>query len=200
MSTNPSATSEYISPAKMPPISTSTRNAGAPAMSRNGATTIASRRSITCDTEVGVEDRLIASDLARRAVGDLSAVVEHHHAIGDVHDHAHVVLDEGDRRAELLVDVEDEAAHVFLLLDVHAGHRLVEQQEPGLGGQRPRELDALLQPVRQPAGRRLADGLDLAEVDDPFDEGPVLELLAPGRSPVERLEQEAAAHLQKTPG
>jgi len=44
------------------------------------------------------------------------------------------VLDERDRRAELAVDVEDEAAHVLLLLDVHAGHRLVEQQELGLGG------------------------------------------------------------------
>src|SRR6266478_4740705 len=188
MSTNPSATSEYISPAKMPPISTSTRNAGAPAMSRNGATTIASRRSITCDTEVGVEDRLIASDLARRAVGDLSAVVEHHHAIGDVHDHAHVVLDEGDRRAELLVDVEDEAAHVFLLLDVHAGHRLVEQQELGLGGERAPELHALLQPVGQSAGRGLTDRLDLEEVDDPLDERAVLDLLTAGRAPVERLQ------------
>src|SRR5215475_16013576 len=70
----------------------------------------------------------------------------------------------------------------------------------GLGGQRAGELDALLQPVRQAAGRRLADRLDLEEVDDPLDEGAVLELLAPGRAPVERLEQEAAAHLQESPG
>src|SRR5215470_11270512 len=45
MSTNPSATSEYMSPAKTPPISTSTRNAGAPAMSLNGATATAYRSS-----------------------------------------------------------------------------------------------------------------------------------------------------------
>src|SRR5882724_10468805 len=47
MSTKPSATSEYISPAKTPPISTSTRNAGAPAMSLNGATATAYSRSST---------------------------------------------------------------------------------------------------------------------------------------------------------
>jgi hypothetical protein len=36
--TNPSATSEYISPVNRPPRSTSTRKAGEPAMSRNGPT------------------------------------------------------------------------------------------------------------------------------------------------------------------
>src|SRR5262249_13955044 len=62
------------------------------------------------------------------------------------------------------------------------------------------ELDALLQPVRQPARRRLADRLDLEEVDDPLHEGPVLELLTPRRAPVKRLEQEAAAHLEEPAG
>src|SRR5207302_1529837 len=197
MSTKPSATSEYISPAKTPPISTSTRNAGVPAMSLNGATAIAYRSSIMGDAQICVEHRLVAPHLGGRAVGDLPAVVQHDHPVGDVHDHAHVVLDERDRRAELLIDVEDEAAHVLLLLDVHPGHRLVEQQEPGLGGQRPGELDALLQAVGQAARRRLADRLDLQEVDDPLDEGPVFELLTPGRPPVERLEQEASAHLHE---
>src|SRR5215472_16751504 len=205
MSTNPSATSEYMSPAKTPPISTSTRNAGAPGAigiwgRLGGGRRGPLRWSSMCHTEVGIEDRLVAADLGRRAVGDLAAVIQHHHTIGDVHDHAHVVLDERDRRPELVVHVEDEAAHVFLFLDVHARHRLVEQQELGLGGQRAGKLDALLQTVRQAAGRRLADRLDLEEVDDPFDEGAVLELLAPGRAPVERLEQKAAAHLQESPG
>ena len=38
MSTNPSATSEYMRPAAMPPISTSARKPGAVTMSRNGPT------------------------------------------------------------------------------------------------------------------------------------------------------------------
>ncbi len=65
--------------------------------------------------------------------------------------------------------VEDEAAHVLLLLEVHAGHRLVEQQQLRLHGERAAELDALLQAVGQLADRRLADVLDLEEVDDLLD-------------------------------
>ena len=37
-------------------------------------------------------------------------------------------LDQRDGGAELAVHVENEAAHVLLLLEIHAGHRLVEQQ------------------------------------------------------------------------
>ncbi len=111
----------------------------------------------------------LRAHLVRRAVADLAAVVEHDHPVGDVHHDAHVVLDQHDRRAELVVDVEDEAAHVLLLLDVHAGHRLVEQQQRRLGRERARELDALLQSVRQAADRRLADVLDLEEVDHLLD-------------------------------
>src|SRR6476660_4389718 len=78
-------------------------------------------------SEIRADHIGIRADLLRRAVADLLAVVEHDDAIRDVHHDPHVVLDQHDRRAELVVDVEDEAAHVLLLLDVHAGHRLVEQ-------------------------------------------------------------------------
>ena len=76
------------------------------------------------------------------------------------------MLDEGDGRADQSVGLEDEAAHVLLFLEVHARHRLVEQQELGLHGERPAEFDPLLQAVGQGADRRLADMLDLEEVDD----------------------------------
>src|SRR6266704_217904 len=181
----PSATREYMSPAATPPISTSTRKRGEPAMSLNGPTKIAYRssmlgaypasrrdgRSLMAYPQVGIDDGLVGPHLVRRAVGDLAAVVQRHDAAGDVHHHAHLVLDERDGRAEFVVDVEDEAAHVLLLLHVHARHGLVEQEEDGLGGERARQLDPLLEAIGQPAGRRLADGLDLQEVDDPLDEG-----------------------------
>src|SRR6266542_2098637 len=199
MRTNPSATREYISPAKIPPISTSTKNVGLPAMSANGRSTDRSA-SVMRDPQVGVEHGLILADLTGRPVGDLAPVVEHRHAIGDVHHHAHVVLDQGDGGAELAVDVEDEAAHVFLLLDVHPGHGLVEQQQRGLGRQRPGQLHALLQTVGQPPRRRLADRLDLEEVDDPLHERAVRELLPPRGPPPERIEQEVAPHLEQAPG
>ncbi len=85
------------------------------------------------------------------------------------------------------VHVEDEAAHVLLLLDVHAGHRLVQQQHRRLGRQRARQLHALLQAVRQAPHRRLADGLDLEEVDDLLHLVAVRDLLAPRRAPPQRL-------------
>ena len=143
---------------------------------------------------------MLAAHLIGRAVADLLAVVEHDHAIGDVHHHAHVVLDQHDRRAVLLVDVEHEAAHVLLFLDVHAGHGLVEQQQRRLGRERAREFDALLQAVRQPADRRLADVLDLQEVDDLLDLAPVLQLLASRATDVDRLLEEVRVHLEVAPG
>ena len=100
------------------------------------------------------------------------------------------MLDQDDRRAELVVDVEDEAAHVLLFLDVHAGHRLVEEQHLRLHRQRPAEVDALLQPVGQLPDRGLAVGLDLEEVDDPLDDDALLGLLALGRAPADRLLEE----------
>ena len=112
-----------------------------------------------------------------RAVGDLLAVVEHHDPVRKVHDHAHVVLDQRDRGAALPVHVEDEAAHVLLLLQVHAGHGLVEQKQRRLHRQGAAEFDALLQTVGQLADRRAADVLDLQEVDD------LLDRLGGARSP-----------------
>src|SRR5437870_4546100 len=92
----------------------------------------------------------------------------------DVNDHYGTTI--------VVVDVEDEAAHVLLFLEVHAGHGLVEQQDRRLGGERAAQLDALLQAVGQPPDRRLADMLDLEEVDDLLDRLAVSELLAPRRS------------------
>src|SRR5213593_1383945 len=94
MRTKPRATSEYMSPAAMPPMSTSTRKAPLPIMSANGATRTARSSSIMSDPEVGVHHHLVLPDDLGRAVGDLPAVVEHHHPVRDVHDHAHVVLDQ----------------------------------------------------------------------------------------------------------
>src|SRR5207248_1347608 len=196
MSTKPSATSEYMSPAATPPMSTSAKKAGLPAMSANGVTRPRST-SLMRHSEIGVEHRLVLAHLVGRAVGDLAPVVQHDHAVGDVHDHAHVVLDERDRRAELAVDVEDEAAHVLFLLDVHAGHGLVEEQQLRLGGQRARQLHALLQAVGQRAGRHLADGLDLQEVDDALDGGAMGQLLGARGAPPERVGEDVPAHLEQ---
>src|SRR6266446_4313699 len=127
--TNPSATREYMRPAATPPKSTSTRKVTLPAMSANGATNTARSSSNMRDSQGRVDHDLVFPHEVGGSVGDLPAVVQRHDPVGDVHHHGHVVLDEGDRRAELVVDVEDEAGHLLLLFDVHAGHGLVQQEE-----------------------------------------------------------------------
>ena len=72
---------------------------------------------------------------SRRAVADLLAVVEHHDAV-----EMSITTPMSCSISTMVVPncslVEDEAAHVLLFLDVHAGHRLVEQQHRRLGRQR----------------------------------------------------------------
>ena len=60
-----------------------------------------------------------------------------------------MVLDEQDRELEVVPDPLDEGAELGDLLVVQPAGRLVEQQEPRLRDKRARELDPLLDPVRQ---------------------------------------------------
>src|SRR5437667_10635904 len=52
-------------------------------------------------SQIRLDDEWVRADLVGRALGDLAAHVEHGDAIRDVHDHAHVVLDQDDRGAPL---------------------------------------------------------------------------------------------------
>ncbi len=115
-------------------------------------------------------------DVLGRAEGERPAEVHGEDAVGEVHDQAHVVLDQDHREVQLGTDVEDEPGHVLGLLDVHAGHRLVEQQQLGLHRQGAAELDALLDAIRQHPDQLLAVALDLEEVDDVLDDAAVVEL------------------------
>jgi len=40
----------------------------------------------------------VDADLLGPALGDLFAMIQHRDAVGDVHHHAHIVLDQHDRR------------------------------------------------------------------------------------------------------
>src|SRR5262245_63089703 len=65
--------------------------------------------------QIGLDHGGIGADLFRRSLGDLLSHVEDGHPHGDVHHHAHVVLDEDDGGAPFLVDVDGEASYVLLL-------------------------------------------------------------------------------------
>ena len=96
------------------------------------------------------------------------------------------MLDQQDRGVALFARVENEARDVFLLLLIHAGHRLVEDQKLRLGRERARKLDALLHAERNDLDRLVADILDLHEVDQLFDHAAVLDLVAQRPDPVEQ--------------
>src|SRR6266545_8278681 len=97
------------------------------------------------------------------------------------------------------VDVEDKAAHVLLLLEIHSRHRFVEQEEVGLHSKRTAELHPLLQTVRELPDLDLADVLNLEKVDDLLDAAALLDLFRERRSDPQQLPEEAAAHLQGPP-
>src|SRR5690606_34476548 len=164
MSTKPSATSAYSMPDIRPPIIVSTRK---PISS-----------SSIAGAKVGTYHFGVAADLVGRAVADLLAVVEHHDAIGNVHHHTHVVLDKHDGGAVLVVDIEDEATHVLLFLDVHAGHGVVQQQDAGLHGEGPAQVDALLETIGQTPHRHLPIRLDFKKIDNVLDELTMTNLFA----------------------
>src|SRR3990167_5674536 len=156
-------------------------------------------RSVAC-AQIGTDHVFVVAHFVGAAVADLLAVVEHHHAVADVHHHAHVVLDEHDGGAELVVHIEDEAAHVLLFFHVHAGHGLVQQQHLRLHGQAVAQVHALLQAIGQLAHGRLAKRLDFQEVDDVLDVLAVADLLALGRADTQRLHQQVAFDLEVAAG
>jgi hypothetical protein len=105
--------------------------------------------------EIGLDDLRVLADLGRRALGDLGAEVQRHDAIGERHQHLHVVLDDDDGHAlppqplDQLDQLRDGA-----LVDA-AGH-LVEQQQPRPGRHRPGQLEALALPGAERVGVGLA--------------------------------------------
>src|SRR5688500_3986566 len=106
-------------PAPKPSQSTWMKKSGCAAICTKGSTRPWWSTSMTVSArlaEVGFDHILVMLDRLRPPVGNADPVVEHHDAVAQIHHHAHVVLDERDRGAEMLAHVEHEAAHILLLL------------------------------------------------------------------------------------
>src|SRR5262245_30772190 len=108
------------------------------------------------------------------------------------------MLDQQNRGVTLFTRIENEARDVFLFLLIHAGHRLVENEQLRLGRERTRKLDPLLHAERNDLDRFVADILDLHEVDQLFDHTTMLDLVAQGPYPVEQARKRTRAHEHMT--
>jgi hypothetical protein len=102
--------------------------------------------------EVGLDDQRVGRDLVERAFGDLDAVVECDDAVGDALDDVHVVLDHEDRVAAFVAQLADQLRQLVRLDGVHAGRRLVQEQEAGVRGHRARDLEPPPVGVRERVG------------------------------------------------
>src|SRR2546427_1060218 len=90
--------------------------------------------------EIGLDDRVVPDDLRRRALGDLLSVVEDDDPLGEGHHNLHDVLDHAERQAELAVDPAHQLHRGRRLGGGEPRHGLVEQEQAGVRGGRPRDL------------------------------------------------------------
>jgi hypothetical protein len=75
------------------------------------------------------------------------------------------VLDHQHGDAEVVLDVLDPERHVVGFLRIQAGGRLVEQQQPRLGGERARQLDHFAHAIGQTGDQAVAVVRQVEEID-----------------------------------
>src|SRR5512136_2626242 len=80
--------------------------------------------------QIHVVNGLVAANLLRSALGDLSALVEHEDPVGGPHDRPHFVADLEDGEA-LALEGFDHGADLLGLRRHEAADQLIEQDQPG---------------------------------------------------------------------
>ena len=99
------------------------------------------------------------------------AAVEHRNRLGAVPAcEVQVVKDDDERGALLAVDVGKQVHHLELMADVQRRDRLVEHEHPGLLGQGHGDPGALALPTGERVDQAVGQGLEVASVDERFDE------------------------------
>ena len=78
------------------------------------------------DAEIGGDDLRICAYGFGIPIGNLAAIFQHDDVVGNLHDHRHVVLDQQDRGAGVVLDVHQKRVERQRLLRIEAGGGLVE--------------------------------------------------------------------------
>ena len=99
--------------------------------------------------------------MLRGTAGNELTEIEHRDMVGNVHHHAHVVLDQQDGHAALFLQVKNEARHVLCFLAVHPSDGLIKHQNFGAHGQGAGQFNPFLQAIRQRSHALVADVVDL---------------------------------------
>src|SRR5262245_46078268 len=122
----------------------------------------------------------IGGHLGRSAAGQHRSLVQDVDQVGVLEHGLHVVLDEQHGQPEVVLQPADEVEERVGLVGVEPGGRLVEQEEPGTGQQRPADLDPALGTEVELPGAFAPDVLDVEQ--DGHGPGGVLgpALLLPG--------------------
>src|SRR5688572_33370867 len=100
--------------------------------------------------KVGPAHFRVRPDLLGQAGGDDAAVDQHRDAVGELEHRVHVVLDQDHGLAAL--ERGEELDHALRLVDTHAGHWLVEQEQARTRGERHRYLELAMLAMRQVRG------------------------------------------------
>ena len=108
---------------------------------------------LVVDTQIGCDHLRVVAHRFRIAIGDLLAVIENDHVVGDLHHHAHVMLDQEDRGAVFATDELQEIVELGRFTRVEACCRLVEAKKVRIGAHRACDLEAALRAIGKVAGR-----------------------------------------------
>ena len=94
--------------------------------------------------EIRLNHAGIAANDVGIAFGNFGAVIKHRDTLGNRHHQAHIMFDEHDRQAQFIAQAADELGRRDGLLGVHAGGRLIKQNEFGLPSKGTGNLKAAL--------------------------------------------------------
>ena len=87
-------------------------------------------------------------DLLRRSLRQHPAFGQHHDAVGEIEDDAHVVLDQHDRQALLPMQAPDQPRDLVGLLIAHPRRRFVEHEKARAQRERHHDFRGALVAVR----------------------------------------------------
>src|SRR5512145_2704747 len=102
--------------------------------------------------QVGLDHTGIGSNLSRRALGDLLAVIKNGNAIRDIHHNFHIVLDQQNRNPKLIAQTMGQLDHLVSFAWVHTGRWLIQQKQAWAQRQRTSDLQSPLIAIRQIPG------------------------------------------------